>query len=203
MRVPTSQPALRHLFSIIVAIAFFPILQMTSGFFHLLASTLVTYFVANFYKGKRMPWVVFVYVASFTAGNRFFIFFFFFFQNRNGSPDSEVSTNASWSILKFISFFESQVIRAVYGLTCDSIEITGPHMVLTMKLTTFAWNVYDGRRKLQVRLPPLFFWKRAWLYIFLRTWINGKPQRELQNTRPYLNSSDMRQSYFSFPCSFT
>lgn len=30
------------------------------------------------------------------------------------------------------------------------MEVTGPQMVLTMKLTTFAWNVYDGRRKEEV-----------------------------------------------------
>jgi len=30
------------------------------------------------------------------------------------------------------------------------MEVTGPQMVLTMKLTTFAWNVYDGRRKTEV-----------------------------------------------------
>lgn len=27
-------------------------------------------------------------------------------------------------------------------------------MVLTMKLTTFAWNVYDGRRKAEVSVAP-------------------------------------------------
>lgn len=31
------------------------------------------------------------------------------------------------------------------------MEITGPQMVLTMKLTTFAWNVWDGRRPREVR----------------------------------------------------
>ena len=30
------------------------------------------------------------------------------------------------------------------------MEVTGPQMVLTMKLTTFAWNVWDGRRKSEV-----------------------------------------------------
>ena len=30
-------------------------------------------------------------------------------------------------------------------------------MVLTMKLTTFAWNVFDGRRKVEVRLSVLVF----------------------------------------------
>ena len=32
------------------------------------------------------------------------------------------------------------------------MEVTGPQMVLTMKLTTFAWNVFDGRRKAEVRV---------------------------------------------------
>ena len=39
----------------------------------------------------------------------------------------------------------------VYGFGYETMEITGPQMVLTMKLTTFAWNVYDGRRKVEVR----------------------------------------------------
>jgi len=32
------------------------------------------------------------------------------------------------------------------------MEVTGPQMVLVMKLSTFAWNVYDGRRKEEVRV---------------------------------------------------
>ena len=55
-------------------------------------------------------------------------------------------------------FFESHVIRAVYGFSYETMEVTGPQMVLTMKLTTFAWNVFDGRRKVEVRLTaPLDF----------------------------------------------
>ena len=45
----------------------------------------------------------------------------------------------------------SHVIRAVYGLSYETFEVTGPQMVLVMKLTTFAWNVYDGRRPIEVR----------------------------------------------------
>ena len=30
-------------------------------------------------------------------------------------------------------------------------------MVLIMKLSTFAWNVYDGRRKIEVRLTAFVF----------------------------------------------
>lgn len=41
----------------------------------------------------------------------------------------------------------NHVIRAVYGFSYETMEVTGPQMVLTMKLTTFAWNVWDGRRK--------------------------------------------------------
>lgn len=43
----------------------------------------------------------------------------------------------------------NHVIRAVYNYSYETVEITGPQMVLTMKLTTFAWNVYDGRRAVE------------------------------------------------------
>ena len=51
------------------------------------------------------------------------------------------------------------------------MEVTGPQMVLTMKLTTFAWNVLDGRSPTEVR---------DWIHAMsvdltdrLRTWTNG------------------------------
>lgn len=40
----------------------------------------------------------------------------------------------------------NHIIRAVLQWSYETIEVTSPQMVLTMKLTTFAWNVYDGRR---------------------------------------------------------
>ncbi|CCM03379.1 uncharacterized protein FIBRA_05509 [Fibroporia radiculosa] len=40
----------------------------------------------------------------------------------------------------------NHIIRAMNNLSYETFEITGPQMVLTMKLTTFAWNVLDGRR---------------------------------------------------------
>lgn len=40
----------------------------------------------------------------------------------------------------------NHVIRAMFQLSYETFEVTGPQMVLVMKLTTFAWNVYDGRR---------------------------------------------------------
>lgn len=39
----------------------------------------------------------------------------------------------------------SHIIRAFFNLSYETFEVTGPQMVLAMKLTTFAWNVYDGR----------------------------------------------------------
>ena len=77
------------------------------------------------------------------------------------------------------------------------MEVTGPQMVLTMKLTTFAWNVFDGRRKVEVRFGA-FVTNVTWLKIPFRTWTNGKPQKGSQNTHPYSNSLDTRQSYFLF-----
>lgn len=48
----------------------------------------------------------------------------------------------------------SHVMRAFF-LVYNDFEITGPQMVLVMKLTTFAWNVYDGRRPAEVNLVLL------------------------------------------------
>jgi len=43
--------------------------------------------------------------------------------------------------------FWNHVDRALHGDPFDgSYNITGPQMVLVMKLTTFAWNAWDGRR---------------------------------------------------------
>ncbi|TFY66011.1 hypothetical protein EVG20_g5072 [Dentipellis fragilis] len=43
----------------------------------------------------------------------------------------------------------NHIIRAVSDVSYETFEITGPQMVLTMKLTTFAWNVYDGSRPVE------------------------------------------------------
>jgi lysophospholipid acyltransferase len=53
-----------------------------------------------------------------------------------------------WIVFTFVMghLTVNHIIRTIYGLSYETIEITGPQMVLTMKLTTFAWNVYDGRR---------------------------------------------------------
>ena len=53
-----------------------------------------------------------------------------------------------------LSIFESHVNRVVdkvSGRSYETMEVVGPQMVLTMKMITFAWNVYDGRRKIEVR----------------------------------------------------
>lgn len=50
----------------------------------------------------------------------------------------------------------NHVIRAMNNIGYDTIEITGSQMVLTMKLTTFAWNVFDGRQPEAVRISHLF-----------------------------------------------
>ncbi|KAK2462342.1 hypothetical protein APHAL10511_005648 [Amanita phalloides] len=58
------------------------------------------------------------------------------------------STRMPWIVFVFVMghLMINHIIRAVYGFSYETIEITGPQMVLTMKLTTFAWNVWDGRR---------------------------------------------------------
>ncbi|KAF9443690.1 endoplasmic reticulum protein [Macrolepiota fuliginosa MF-IS2] len=109
VRVPSSQPALRHLFSVSVAVLFFfPVLKIYSAFFQLLASILATYYIAKYDKSKKMPWLVFFVVMGHLTVNH--------------------------------------IIRALKNQSYETMEVTGPQMVLTMKLTTFAWNVFDGRR---------------------------------------------------------
>lgn len=89
VRVPTSQPALRHLFSVVVAVFFFfPMLQIYSAFFQLLGSILATYLIAKYDKSSRMPWIVFVVVMGHLTVNH--------------------------------------VIRAVYGFSYETMEVTGP-----------------------------------------------------------------------------
>ncbi|KAF5364062.1 hypothetical protein D9756_000986 [Leucocoprinus leucothites] len=109
VRVPSSKPALRHLFNVSVAVIFFfPVLKIYSAFFQLLASILATYYIAKYDKSKQMPWRVFFIVMGHLTVNH--------------------------------------IIRALNNQSYETVEVTGPQMVLTMKLTTFAWNVYDGRR---------------------------------------------------------
>ncbi|KAF8627569.1 hypothetical protein AX15_004361 [Amanita polypyramis BW_CC] len=108
IRVPSSKPALRHLFSIVIAVFFFSTLRLYGAFFQLLGSIMGTYFIAKYDRSARMPWVVFAFVMGHLTINH--------------------------------------IIRAIYGFGYETMDITGPQMVLTMKLTTFAWNVWDGRR---------------------------------------------------------
>jgi len=109
IRIPSSQPNLKHAFNIFITVFFFiPVLHLQWGFLQLLGSVLGTYLIAAIFRGSGMPWIVFTFVMGHLTVNH--------------------------------------VIRAVYGLSYETFEITGPQMVLTMKLTTFAWNVYDGRR---------------------------------------------------------
>ena len=65
----------------------------------------------------------------------------------------------------------SHIIRVFFNLSYETMEVTGPQMVLVMKLTTFAWNVHDGRRPAEVSplpipsslLPPLTHAYRNWI----------------------------------------
>ncbi|KAH9938493.1 MBOAT, membrane-bound O-acyltransferase family-domain-containing protein [Fomitopsis serialis] len=109
IRLPVSQPNLRHVFNVAVtSIYLLPILNMGAAYFQLLADILFTYYVAAYVRTSKMPWIVFGTIMSHLVLNH--------------------------------------VIRAMLGQSYETYEITGPQMVLTMKLTTFAWNVYDSRR---------------------------------------------------------
>jgi hypothetical protein len=49
-----------------------------------------------------------------------------------------------------LKVLDSHIIRAIFKLSYETMEVTGPQMVLVMKLTAFAWNVLDGRRPVEV-----------------------------------------------------
>ncbi len=66
-------------------------------------------------------------------------------------------------------------------------------MVLTMKLTTFAWNVYDGRRKTEVHFRVLNS-SQCFSYAD-RNWTNGNYQNESRNIRACLHSLGIRQCF--------
>ncbi|KAH7931427.1 MBOAT-domain-containing protein [Leucogyrophana mollusca] len=109
IRIPSSQPNLKHIFNLSVTLLFFlPVLNLHWGFVQLLGSVLGTYFIAANVHGPRMPWIVFAFVMGHLTINH--------------------------------------IIRAIFSYSYETVEVTGPQMVLTMKLTTFAWNVWDGRR---------------------------------------------------------
>ena len=60
IRLPSSQPTLKHVFNIAVALFYFvPVLNQGWPFLLLLGDVLATYFIALTVQGPRMPWIVF------------------------------------------------------------------------------------------------------------------------------------------------
>ncbi|EIN10257.1 MBOAT-domain-containing protein [Punctularia strigosozonata HHB-11173 SS5] len=109
IRLPRTQPALKHLFNIAVCTFYFiPMLNLRGGLAQLWLDVLGTYIIAERVRSPRMPWIVFGLLMSHLLVNHF--------------------------------------AREMSGLGYETFEITGPQMVLVMKLSTFAWNVHDGRR---------------------------------------------------------
>ena len=79
----------------------------------------------------------------------------------------------------------SHIIRAVYMLSYETVEITGPQMVLAMKLTTFAWNVYDGRRPQEVCRFHALSPSHCSLLTYCRIWTSGNFRNVSQNSLHY------------------
>lgn len=62
-KLPRSQPWLRHLFNIGVSSFYLlGVFHLYWGWLQLVVSSLATYVIAKYYKGHRMPWIVFMYV---------------------------------------------------------------------------------------------------------------------------------------------
>ncbi|WVF71254.1 hypothetical protein IAT40_006056 [Kwoniella sp. CBS 6097] len=58
--------------------------------------------------------------------------------------------NMPWIAFAFVMghLLFNHLKRSIIGTSADTIEITGSQMVLAMKLTTFAWNIHDGRQRI-------------------------------------------------------
>ncbi|KIM25146.1 hypothetical protein M408DRAFT_10539 [Serendipita vermifera MAFF 305830] len=61
------------------------------------------------------------------------------------------SKNMPWIVFGLVMghMFINHVYRTMNKVTLDKFDITGPQMVLTLKLTSYAWNVWDGRRPVE------------------------------------------------------
>ncbi|WVQ99616.1 hypothetical protein IAU59_006753 [Kwoniella sp. CBS 9459] len=57
---------------------------------------------------------------------------------------TQKSKNMPWIAFTFVM---GHLLFNIVGTSADTIEITGSQMVLAMKLTTFAWNIHDGRQR--------------------------------------------------------
>ncbi|KAI0773970.1 MBOAT-domain-containing protein [Fomes fomentarius] len=109
IRIPSSHPELKHIFSVLVSFFYLvPVVRLWGGALQLLGSVLATYYIAKRIQTRNMPWLVFLVTMAHLTVNH--------------------------------------IARTLGSAGYETIEISGPQMVLTMKLTTFAWNVWDGRR---------------------------------------------------------
>ena len=152
IRIPNDRPNLKHLFNVAITTFYLiPMLNLWTGTLQLLLDIVGTYVIASKVKTSNMPWIVFTYVSlllSFCSTSNPA-------QVCDGTSYDQVSLRCSvqWSHLSCSHNSHSHIIRAVFQLSYETFEVTGPQMVLTMKLTTFAWNVYDGRRPVEVCCP--------------------------------------------------
>ena len=64
-----------------------------------------------------------------------------------------------WTLIFFFLFAShaNRVVDEFSGRSYETMEVVGPQMVLTMKMFVFAWNISDGRRKVEVRLSAFVY----------------------------------------------
>lgn len=153
-KLPRSQPWLRHLFNIGVSSFYLlGVFHLYWGWLQLVVSSLATYVIAKYYKGHRMPWVVFMYVIC---------------PMLHGAEDADVDILCrlvmGHTFIMYVSYSTTpakgrlpnlicrHIERAVQNHSYETVEISGPLMVLTLKLSSFAWNIFDGRRPESVGL---------------------------------------------------
>jgi len=152
-------------------------LNMFNAFLQLLFDILATYYLAKGMTDKRMPWLVFMYVSLVSKRNASMKYSGL--QTRDGTSIDKVRAHLLRTFDNLSDKnLNSHIVRAFFNLSYETMEVTGPQMVLVMKLTTFAWNVYDGRRSAEVSYPPIKTPFPSLLTRACRNWINGNSNDE-------------------------
>ncbi|CAG8478236.1 12032_t:CDS:2 [Acaulospora morrowiae] len=125
--LPPDNQNLKHLLSILFAIlVFFGVFDLADAFYTILFDSLLTYGIMYNVKNEWGPRLVFLCMLGHMSVSNL----------RSSSNNSRDCAH--------------HINRQLNHLSYDKFDLTSSQMVLVIKLTSFAFNVYDGRRPLHV-----------------------------------------------------
>ncbi|KAG0151527.1 hypothetical protein CROQUDRAFT_86539 [Cronartium quercuum f. sp. fusiforme G11] len=120
----TKHPTILHIYSILISFGFLiGVFNLRFGTIQLLIASITTYLTCHFL--IALPSI----------------------KNKTFKPNSSTPWWIFAGLLAHLTINHSK--RIFLNVSYDTVEITGAQMVLVMKLSTFAWNVYDGHRPIE------------------------------------------------------